>query len=420
MTVAELDMLKGLIPLNMPPPPPRPPEGLIPVEPPQAPVRERAPLEAQQEVLRLQQERPTPGSPKIWQRILAGALGGAAGYVNSAGKPGLYVDPQQTRAATQGIMYPNYARNMANWRDELEAAKQAAGMEMEQRQLKLRGQEAEARIGASGAARTASEARTRLTEKQINAPSTSPRPTRESMAMAAAGGDEAAAQALKLAYPPKVAPLTAAEKIEADIRAREEQGKRLQLQGKDLVVFSLTGKIPTPAKPATPAQGALSLADRQIADKHDALRGVEEWRTEQLTDIEIEAFKEEDKPAARAVVEKHYKAAKETIEAEFRERTGRPALMPPVRPGTGGVPGMEQIGLTPPVSMPLGHMQEVPTAGASEQIPLSSPQVAQPAEAPSGVPPEVQAALDGQADGRYTLDDGSVWEIRNGEITPGQ
>lgn len=73
--------------------------------------------------------QPKPAEPQWWQRLAAGAIGGAAGYVNAAGRT--HVDPT---AAVQGALgVPGQQRKQAKWQSELARAKEgeaAAGQDL--------------------------------------------------------------------------------------------------------------------------------------------------------------------------------------------------------------------------------------------------------------------------------------------------
>jgi hypothetical protein len=70
---------------------------------------------------------PQRQAPKWWQRLAAGALGGAAGYLNAGGRNRIDVDP-----AIEGIYNGGYNREMGNWQNEQAGLTTRAKIEAEQ------------------------------------------------------------------------------------------------------------------------------------------------------------------------------------------------------------------------------------------------------------------------------------------------
>jgi hypothetical protein len=108
----------------------------------------------------------SPPEPKttLWQRALAGAVGGAAGVVNAGGR--VRIPERVTAQAVTGIKYPNFANAQRTWEQNIAAAKEAAGLEGQQTDRDVRGRVADARVEASGLAGQASDARAALYRRQ--------------------------------------------------------------------------------------------------------------------------------------------------------------------------------------------------------------------------------------------------------------
>jgi len=83
------------------------------------------------EALAAQAPMPIPGKPKLWQRIAAGAIGGAAGLVNAGGRT--HVDPS---GAINAIYEGNTPYEQAKWSQERQRLNEAAQLER-QRNLQL-------------------------------------------------------------------------------------------------------------------------------------------------------------------------------------------------------------------------------------------------------------------------------------------
>lgn len=73
--------------------------------------------------------QPKPEEPKWWQRLASAGIGGAAGYVNAAGRT--HVDPTAAIQGIQGV--PGQQRKQAKWQSEMARAKEgeaAAGQDL--------------------------------------------------------------------------------------------------------------------------------------------------------------------------------------------------------------------------------------------------------------------------------------------------
>jgi hypothetical protein len=90
---------------------------------------------------------PQRQAPKWWQRLAAGALGGAAGYLNAGGRNRIDVEP-----AIAGIYDGGYNREMGNWQNEQAGLATRAKIEAEQADDARKQLESTARIGQYEAA----------------------------------------------------------------------------------------------------------------------------------------------------------------------------------------------------------------------------------------------------------------------------
>lgn len=85
--------------------------------------------------------------PKLWQRLLAGAAGGAAGYVNAGGR--VRVDPKAMESINGSLMRPGYQRDMEAWGDQ--AGKIGAEVDSLGREVQMDTQQQRARLDAERA-----------------------------------------------------------------------------------------------------------------------------------------------------------------------------------------------------------------------------------------------------------------------------
>jgi hypothetical protein len=86
--------------------------------------------------------------PKLWQRLLAGAAGGAAGYVNAGGR--VRVDPKAMESINGSLMRPGYQRDMEKWSDQ--AGKINAEVDSLGRDMQVDTQQTRARLDSDRAA----------------------------------------------------------------------------------------------------------------------------------------------------------------------------------------------------------------------------------------------------------------------------
>jgi hypothetical protein len=106
--------------------------------------------------------RPVQGKPKMWQRILAGAVGGAAGYVNAGGR--VRVDPS---AAVEGIYAGNTPHEQEKWDRDYGQAARAAQAEQRQNSQKVAGYNAEAGYRRALATEQAAGSRAALDQARL-------------------------------------------------------------------------------------------------------------------------------------------------------------------------------------------------------------------------------------------------------------
>lgn len=106
--------------------------------------------------------RPVQGKPKMWQRILAGAVGGAAGYVNAGGR--VRVDP---RGAVEGIYAGNTPFEQEKWDNDYSQAARAATAEQRQNSQRVAGYNAEAGYRRALATEQMAGSRTALDQARI-------------------------------------------------------------------------------------------------------------------------------------------------------------------------------------------------------------------------------------------------------------
>jgi len=81
---------------------------------------------------------PQTQKPAAWKGILAGALGGAAGYLNAGGRNRIDVEP-----ALEGLRMGDYPRQMQNWQAKERGLEQRAKIEQAQVEEKRKQEEAE-------------------------------------------------------------------------------------------------------------------------------------------------------------------------------------------------------------------------------------------------------------------------------------
>lgn len=94
-------------------------------------------------------QMPQVPHPKPWQRLLAGALGGAAGFANaSAGRPGNMLRPIDPTEATAGIYgMGGYQAKLAQWQQQVKAAEYEDTLGEKAREADIRSKEVGARLG---------------------------------------------------------------------------------------------------------------------------------------------------------------------------------------------------------------------------------------------------------------------------------
>ena len=86
--------------------------------------KERTAYDRYQDVV---SQQPHQGKIPIWKRLVAGAIGGFGGYVNSSGRRGGQVD---TTPITEGILSGDYRERYRKWQDQVAASRAAAEAEM--------------------------------------------------------------------------------------------------------------------------------------------------------------------------------------------------------------------------------------------------------------------------------------------------
>ena len=86
--------------------------------------KERSAYDRYQDVVT---QQPHQGKIPIWKRLVAGAIGGFGGYVNSSGRRGGQVD---TTPITEGILSGDYRERYRKWQDQVAASRAAAEAEM--------------------------------------------------------------------------------------------------------------------------------------------------------------------------------------------------------------------------------------------------------------------------------------------------
>lgn len=103
--------------------------------------------------------------PKLWQRLLAGAAGGAAGYVNAGGR--VKVDPKAMQSINDSLMRPGYQRDMEAWSDQ--AGKIGAEVDSLGREVQMDTQQQRARLDAERATAygKSQDANVKYREKQM-------------------------------------------------------------------------------------------------------------------------------------------------------------------------------------------------------------------------------------------------------------
>lgn len=86
-----------------------------------------------------QNERPEMPHPSVWQRIGAGILGGAAGFVNTrAGRPGGVARPIDPTAAIEGVMgTTGYQQQLKGWTQQNASLEKNAQLEEQRRKDEL-------------------------------------------------------------------------------------------------------------------------------------------------------------------------------------------------------------------------------------------------------------------------------------------
>lgn len=145
-----------------PPPPEIAPRLFDPEEGPRPdePGVPRKPRTALEDLAAHQAFMPQREKPKWWQRVAAGALGGAAGYLNAGGRNRIDVS-----SGVEGIYSGGYNRDMANWKNEQAGLTTRAKIEAEQAKEAREKEESAAAISSHRAA-----------EARANRPFASPRP----------------------------------------------------------------------------------------------------------------------------------------------------------------------------------------------------------------------------------------------------
>lgn len=308
--------------------------------------------------------------PKLWQRLLAGAAGGAAGYVNAGGR--VRVDPKSMGSINEALLRPGYRRDMESWSDQ--AGKIDAEVSATGREAQLDSQREKAKLDAERAAAygKSQEANVRYRERQMDELgkdiwTTDPQ---GHFQINKRTGEK------RVLNEPKAPPSPKETEAEAVARREMEVENDTVLTPFQKRQYALTGKLPTPPQPRAGGRGR--AVPRRIGtpgefntvrkDKVGALQKLESDLSKRLEELNSTYPGDGDDPATKnARVEwqkKHDKLAaeheqkKKIVMAEYD--AGVTGLGGSVVPRQAPAPTAPTPAAPPPSTAPAG-----PPPGAS-------------------------------------------------------
>lgn len=221
--------------------------------------------------------------PKLWQRLLAGAAGGAAGYVNAGGR--VKVDPKAMQSINDSLMRPGYQRDMEAWSDQ--AGKIGAEVDSLGREVQMDTQQQRARLDAERATaynanQNAQASRARRAEEALNEDNWTMSPTGHKM-YKKRSGEVKDIEAPKAPPPPKETPEQAAAR-----RGKEVEGNTT-LTPEQKETYRLTGRVP--ARPR-PAGGGRGRAESRRVGTPGEFNGVRKDKVSSLQKLEVDLSKQ--------------------------------------------------------------------------------------------------------------------------------
>jgi hypothetical protein len=300
--------------------------------------------------------------PKLWQRMLAGAASGAAGYVNAGGR--VKVDPKAIESINGSLMRPGYQRDMEKWSDQagkINAEVDSLGREMQVDNQQTRARLDAERAGAYNANQNAQASRARRQEAKLDekdgwkASSTGHTIWRE---LPDGTIETKEIEAPKAPPTPKETPEQASAR-----RGKEVEGNTT-LTPEQKETYRLTGRVPARPRPAAAGRGRAE--PRRVGtpgefngvrkDKVSALQKLEADLSKQLEELNtmfpgegddsttknlrVEWQKKHDKIAAdhetkKKMVMAEYDAGVTGLGGTVVPRQGQAPAAPPAQPAAG-------------------------------------------------------------------------------------